>query len=86
LSDDLKQPAIYVEWDQYPPLLKLYDWVACEFSLSEQRSFADNTEGINLKDLKYSMRHWAEGRIESYKQLIDKIAELPDLEEEEIAL
>lgn len=80
------QPAVLVEWTEHPKLRDLLYWVSCEFSHSEQRSFADNTEGINLKDLKYSMKHWAEAGIDRYEQLIKKIAELPDIEEEEIEL
>ena len=79
-----KQPAILIEWDQYPPLLKLYDWIGCEFSHSEERSFNENIEGYNLRDLKYSMKRWAENGIDRYEQLLKKIAELPDLEEEMI--
>ena len=79
-----KQPAILVEWIQHPKLREMLEWVATEFSQAEQRSFDNNTEGTNLKDFKHSMKRWAENGRDRYDELAKKIAELPDLEEEEI--
>jgi len=69
-----------IDWTEHPLLHELDELVLDEFNTNTQKEFLSGAyrETYCIRDVKHTAKRWVEEHIETWKQVLQKIENLPD--------